>query len=541
MLAEINARKVLEQVLQTFESIGYPRDVVQQWSIPAPDAEDLSADLAVALQHAIAREPRARVLEIGTFVGTSALFMLLAHPDIEVHTVDPNFPLEIEFDAMHCNFRAADLAVRTQDIAARAAEKLGIRARLHLHAGGFATAATFAGADAPVGAIGSDVIARHGPFDAVFVDGLHFEDAVLADLRLAATAVRDGAPILMHDAIGYWGSCVRRAVGRFLEESPHFSFAHAPYGDLYRSIARLTTRPTICTDSPVARAERNFGAHFPRYAEYAARVLHATFGALDASAHDALSEALSGALSDAPAQRLRDHASVSCVIALGTLDELAPPASNIELRAITSQADVVVLGFTPPGEAHAAGTWSRPLASRIAELDAIGFDAFDLIVPFLEPFSYPLGSNCVLAETTSFLSTTLVAVRRGSASSARVAHLDPVRPADARRLDDVRTQRIHNGAMIARLRADQAAGVAERDRSNATISELRAIIESQRVEIESQRVELDARQRALDLTTRSLATAESHLANVTGRLQHMLDWRVHIGRHHFWRRLDARI
>jgi hypothetical protein len=303
----------------------------------------------------------------------------------------------------------------------------------------------------------------------------------------------------------------------------------------------LTTRPTICTDSPVARAERNFGAHFPRYAEYAARVLHATFGALNASAHDALSEALSGALSEAPAQRLRDHASVSCVIALGTLDELAPPASNIELRAITSQADVVVLGFTPPGEAHAAGTWSRPLASRIAELDAIGFDAFDLIVPFLEPFSYPLGSNCVLAETTSFLSTTLVAVRRGSASSARVAHLDPVRPADARRLDDVRTQRIHNGAMIARLRADQAAGVAERDRSNATISELRAIIESQRVEIESQRVELDARQRALDLTTRGLATAESHLANVTGRLQYMLDWRVHIGRHHFWRRPDARI
>ena len=95
--------------------------------------------------------------------------------------------------------------------------------------------------------------------------------------------------------------------------------------------------------------------------------------------------------------------------------------------------------------------------------------------------------------------------------------------------------------MIARLRADQAAGVAERDRSNATISELRAIIESQRVEIESQRVELDARQRALDLTTRSLATAESHLANVTGRLQYMLDWRVHIGRHHFWRRPDARI
>jgi hypothetical protein len=33
----------------------------------------------------------------------------------------------------------------------------------------------------------------------------------------------------------------------------------------------------------------------------------------------------------------------------------------------------------------------------------------------------------------------------------------------------------------------------------------------------------------------------AEIDSLRARLQHMLDWRVHVGRHHFWRRTDARI
>ena len=50
--------------------------------------------------------------------------------------------------------------------------------------------AAFGREQAPV--IGSDVCQTHGPFDLVFVDGLHFDDAVHGDLRLAAEHLAPG-------------------------------------------------------------------------------------------------------------------------------------------------------------------------------------------------------------------------------------------------------------------------------------------------------------------------------------------------------------
>ena len=173
MLAEVDATDALSRVLAAFESLGYPRAVVEQWSIPAADAADLVAELRATSARLPGSQPL-RILEVGTFVGTSALLMLLALPGCEVHTVDPNLPLDVEFAAMNCGERGANLARRTHEVAALAAERLGVRDRLHLHQGGFSTEATFAGRSATVPAIGSAVIDAvldaGGPFDAAFID-----------------------------------------------------------------------------------------------------------------------------------------------------------------------------------------------------------------------------------------------------------------------------------------------------------------------------------------------------------------------------------
>lgn len=61
------------------------------------------------------------------------------------------------------------------------------------------------------------VAAAGGLFDFVFVDGLHTEDQVLADLRGVATSTEPGAAILCHDA---YHPPVQRGIDRALADLP---------------------------------------------------------------------------------------------------------------------------------------------------------------------------------------------------------------------------------------------------------------------------------------------------------------------------------
>jgi len=108
----------LTRILEVYESLGYPRATVTQWSLPATDVADLWA-LAE-------RSGARRVLEVGSFVGTSAFLMAQALPGAEVHSVDPNLPLDVEFTAMGAHGRGADLSRRTLEVARLAATRLAL-------------------------------------------------------------------------------------------------------------------------------------------------------------------------------------------------------------------------------------------------------------------------------------------------------------------------------------------------------------------------------------------------------------------------------
>jgi hypothetical protein len=511
MLAEVAATDALSRVLGAFESLGYPRAVVEQWSIPAADAVDLIAALREA--GPTPDGSPLRILEVGTFVGTSALLMLLALPGCEVHTVDPNLPLDVEFSAMNCDHRGADLARRTHEVAALAAERLGVRHRLHLHQGGFSTDATFAGREATVPAIGAELIAAHAPFDAAFIDGLHFEHAVLDDLLLAARGVRADGPLILHDAIGYWGAPVRRAISRFLERSPEHALRHPPYADLYRSVAVLSRRAHGTQLDFATRARNAWGESADRLAGLLARAVATQCPPLTPHARDAASHEVAQAL--VAAQPPDAQRAATLAIALDTLDSTPAAALAPALVDIASGADALLLGLTPPGEQGAAAAHSRPLATTVDALDRIGFDAFDAITPFLEPFVYPLGAGCVLPTRTSFLATSLLAIRRGTAlhGAVRATTLDPLDARAARTIESARTQRMHDRASLARFRAEHAALNAQLQSASAA--------------------------RASPGPQHAALLAE--IDSLRARLQHMLDWRIHVGRHHFWRRPDARV
>lgn len=482
----------LARILEIYESLGYPRAAVTQWSLPATDV----ADLWTLAERSGAR----RVLEVGSFVGTSAFLMAQALPDAEVHSVDPNLPLDVEFTAMGADGRGADLSRRTLEVARLAATKLGLSSRVHFHEGGFAVGSTFALDDVPVRVVGSEICRTHGPFEFIFVDGLHFEDAVVADLRLAISALAPGGTIALHDAIGYWGSHVRRAVARVLEDDDALSFEHAPYGDLMRAIGTLSRRART-SPGLEQRAARCFG-DTRGVAEHVARLLRATFAGARFEARDTLAAAVAAHLGSATADAPR------VVLAFDAIDGIEPSAQDAALHALAEGADALVLGLTPPGEVDAAGAWSRPLARRVARLAAMGFDCHDLVTPFLEPYTHAFGSGSAIERRTSFLLDTVVAVRRGGRLAHAVAARTPLDAAAARMLTDQRLQLLFAARSYADMRARYIG-------SHDGAAELRRELDRHLVEFERQRDEV-------------LRLGEM-VADWSA-------WRIHLGRLRFWRR-----
>ena len=189
---------------------------------------------------------------------------------------------------------------------------------------------------------------------------------------------------------------------------------------------------------------------------------------------------------------------------LAGIDEWGDDDASERLRDACTSRDALLLGATPPGEAHAASAWSVPLARRVAQLNALDFDAFDLVTSFLEPFSYALGDVCVLPRASSFLLNTVFAVRRSTALHEAVlarGHL-PLDLATARALESARLQQIHDHSALRRSQGETEFARGET---------IREIAQHKLV------CELHA----------------SQLAHVSARLQWYLDWRIHIGRHRF--------
>lgn len=478
-VSEAACESTLREIAEVHAALGYPREVVALWALPEPDARDLWK---------IARESEARrVLEVGSFVGTSALLMAHALPGAQIHSVDPNLPLDIEFTAMGASGKSADLSRRTLEIARLATERMGFSDRLHFHEGGFAVGENFALADAPVPVIGPALCAKEGPFDLAFVDGLHFEEAVVADVTLALTALAPRGVVVLHDAIGYWGSHVRRAVHRVLERDATLVFEHQSYQGLYRAIATLSRVPggTVAASTKLADA---FGDAKP-FVEQLARLVRLHFPSSSPRGCDELSAEVTARLG-----RAGDGSSPRLAIALDTLDHAAPHERRDALDRVLGDCDAALVGSTPPGEKDAAAPWSRPLAARVVEFGERGFDAFDVVQPSFEPLSHAFGDRCAIPRRTSFLLDAVVVARRGTEAwrSLAATHA-PLTPAHARALTDLRLQLLFATCAQARLRSELSSYTASPDR-------------------------------------------EAEIRRLSDLVHQWSSWRVHVGRFHFWRR-----
>ena len=457
-----------ERIMNTYAMLGYPAELVGHWALPRRDAERL-------LQEVESAKPQ-NILEVGTFVGFSAIMMASQLEDgAVIHTIDPDFPLEVELRAMNTKTGDADLTTRPQEVALRAAQRLGLADKIVFHAGGFSTFATFASAkthfrdEIPV--IGPDVCKTHGPFDLIFIDGLHYSEAVLSDLRLASRYLRPGGRIVLHDVIGCWGSNVRRAAFEFLAEAPEFVFRHGRYEDLYDAMGVLERRPNSQTQH-LDRGTGLTGGGFldkPEFVENLATVVYnicspksAIYFGLDrvgilSHLHDLgvrqlvnVGKGLSPLEKEnecSPVLEEFDFLSVykpkqrfDLCICLPDGQDLQESSVQDLTASCVECSDTILFGSTPPGEVGVASRRALPIECWVREFWRHGYRLHDVIRPQFEPLKFANSYSPIYTVHSSELSN-LYLVRREASKIHQVRdYVEQVLVEKERRIEDLSLQ-----------------------------------------------------------------------------------------------------
>lgn len=198
-----------------------PSEVPRFWSVSAIDALALGCFLDLYGREAI-------VLDIGTFVGVSAMWFALQPNVARVISVDPNPRVsdEVSDKSDVTNFEANYRKLgetRVLDIARRALSNFpGETEKIHLTEGVVGTSQVGVHGDVAEGARKVDVPAvessRDGLALVAFVDGLHTDDGVRADLE-AVFEASPGAVAILHDCRSEWGTAVKKGAEDFMSAS----------------------------------------------------------------------------------------------------------------------------------------------------------------------------------------------------------------------------------------------------------------------------------------------------------------------------------
>lgn len=392
------AHERYELILDTYERLGFPRGVVTNWTLPKADVQALLAQF----------DPTRplNILEVGTFVGLSTL-LIADHCDrrSRIHTVDPNFPLSVELNAMKIPLDGCDPDMRQQQLAKLAATELGLAERVVFHPGGFATGATFASArvsaDDTVPIVGPTVCAAHGPFDVIFLDGLHYESTVYADLSLAAIHLAPGGRIVLHDVIGRWGSNVRRAAWRFVEQNPQYRFMHGRYSSIYDAIGVIQRAEDAAATgiSAAGIAAEHPGLDNPEYRRNLATVIVNRFAPRRVRIVGGDPTGMTKALRDVGIEDVEPDDADTPTPLRCDLAVLLDRACDSGITGMTTamdravaMADTVLLVSTPPGEDVATPS-ARPTAWWADQLMQRGFALHDELRQDFEPMRFAYATN----------------------------------------------------------------------------------------------------------------------------------------------------
>lgn len=483
----MTTKELFDRVIAAYAAEGFPHEIIGQWTLPANDVEDLVTTVRSLMP--------SRILEVGTFVGLSTMLIALAGgPRTRVVSIDPNFPLRMEMSSMGSALGHVDADARTQDVAARVADRLGVADRIDFIAGGFSVGATFSSRrldpSLAVPVVGDAICERFGPFDFAFIDGLHYVDVVASDLTLAARHLTPNGVVLMHDCVGMWGTNVRAGISRFLSDAPDWSFLHPPLKELYRSIGtvfrptsrpdlaeRLLARPSTSTSfgaiafaaavidklQPTCAIELHSGG--PRLAAAFANLLPTETLDLDERRPNALP------------QLLADGGSCPLVVSAGGLDVVDDHRFAVILADIAAAGACAAFLRTPPGESGAACRFSRPLRTWIALAREARLSLYQLPALSDAASRFLFTANSATLSDNSALSSHVIAAPIGSDDLAsRLVGLGSIDYGDPDEIEQRNVLDVHYGMAFRSLFEDLKALRQQVLASDAKVQELRADI-----------------------------------------------------------------
>jgi predicted O-methyltransferase YrrM len=452
--------KIYKRVLSAYEELGYPAEIVNTWAIGPHDAPDL-----MTISESV--KPT-KILEVGTYVGVSTMLIALTCPNAHIFTVDPDLPLEIEMGATGSSVANVDSSATTHAIARAAAEKLGIADRITFVKGGYAVRETFSSTLTSSGAkarlAGPKLCKDEGPFDFVFIDGLHTSEAVAADLQLSAKHLSPNGIMALHDCVGFWGANVRAGVLEFIRRNPSYRFMHPPFADLWRSVGIVAKGDSKLIDRSHFAAPMTAADNSDALRETFSAMLSTTFGGRDIlevsiGAPMLKSVAAPGRhvavriLGGRGARNLNaeldkiltqyDKLDAPVLFSADFLDFSPPELTQNLLAAVAHRKGELMLAVTPPGEENIAGPESRPASWLVDMVRAHRFAAYGLPQLDLEPARYSLLPEMrELGRNSRFASTVVIAPRGGIVDGKR-RKLIELTPALAAEREQAELQRVH--------------------------------------------------------------------------------------------------
>jgi hypothetical protein len=399
------------EILNIYKALGYPQDLISQWTLPLRDAQTLMGIIQDCRPH--------NILEVGTFVGmTTLLLALFSSPETHIHSIDPNFPLEVEMGSMGSELYDYDTSIKAQDLGLQAAERLRVDKKISFHAGGFSSGNTFASYNqspsSRINIIGPEICNKFGPFDFIFIDGLHYEEDVFSDLNLAVEHLAPSGALALHDVLGGWGSNVRRAVFRFLEKHADYSFSHARYADIYNSIGLLQRFPQDQGHLPHENdidVKNNGLIQEKMFPNFAAVLIHifspasvvqigGNIGLIEQLKDYGVPEVSALTFPDreiqqisVPIKQFNLHEKnyfekkYDLCICLEALDSLSDESLDNIIQACVDASNSVIFACTPPGELGTALHKDMLLTYWIKKFYEKGYLFYDIIRPILEPIT----------------------------------------------------------------------------------------------------------------------------------------------------------
>lgn len=460
------------KILAVFTELGYPQDLIGQWSLPRQDARTLMDILQDC-------RPR-NILEVGTFVGMTTLMMaLMSSPDTHIHSIDPNFPLKTEMESMRSKLFDFDTTIKAQDLALQAAQRLGIDNKITFHEGGFSTSNTFASYNTSpssrISIVGPDICSQYGPFDFIFVDGLHYEDDVFSDISLAAQYILPSKFIAIHDVLGRWGGNVRRALFRFLEKRADYHFSHGHYSKVFESIGLLQRSPWDSSDyhQPIDQEISSGSIIQDKLLSNLAALLVNLFnpssvvqigGNIDLSKtikELGVSEVAAFASNPPettggsvpitvfnPQEAIPLEKRYDLCICLEIMDVVPQEAVDRLLQACVEASDTIIFACSPPGEMGKYQPNNKPLTYWIKRFFDKGYLFHDVIRPVLEPHVEVLYAENY--RNSSYLLNIYLVKKDDRLESDLVdkAFLEEILVSKGRRIEDLELQNLYQKCII---------------------------------------------------------------------------------------------